>query len=88
MSETVYSVNLLVQTNPEDFSQVCYELGKLPDTHFAYLERSQGKIVVIQESTSIESIYDWMDIAGTVASVCSVSIISQHTERLASPAPA
>lgn len=81
MSEEIFTSSLIIQAKPEVFSQICIELGKLPNTHFAHLERKLGKIIIILEADSMRSINDWIDEAKNISGVMSVSMVYQHAEQ-------
>lgn len=80
VSREVFTSSIVVQALPEHFSQVCYDLGNLADTHFAYLERKTGKVIVLLETYSIQAIHEWIENARDIEGVLSVAMVYQHVE--------
>lgn len=81
MTDEIFTTSVIVQTLPEHFSEVCYSLGTLPDTHFGFLERASGKIIVLLEVESMQRIQQWIDSAREFHGVLSVTMVYQHAEQ-------
>lgn len=84
MSTEIFTTSIVIQALPENFSQVCHDLKTLPDTHFGYLERQSGKIIVLLESDSMRTIQDWLSAARDIKGVLSVAMVYQHAEQASS----
>lgn len=84
MANEIYTTSIFIQALPASFSPVCYALRQLPDTHFAYLERKTGKLIVLLEADSMHVIHDWINKAKNIEGVLSVAMVYQHVEQEAS----